>query len=146
MPIDPSDAILAIAYRLREARKRAGYSQRSAAAESDISYGALRNWEGGEVAQPGWALARLARLYGVAAEWLLAPDSSFFALVDTSAEREAVTCPGISRFGQLSQRVSVLVTEHLVPILSTKEWAKRMAKVEEHGEIIRRERHEPGGL
>lgn len=146
MPTDPSDAIQAIAARLREARKRANLSQRSAADAADVSYGAVRNWEGGEIAQPGWAVARLARIYGVAAEWVLAPNSSFFALVDTAAEQEAVTSRSISRFGQVTQRLSVLVTEHLVPITSTTEWSQRMAKVEEHGDSIREERHESGGL
>lgn len=147
MPMDPraADAARQIARRLKEARGRSGLSREAAAEKLSISVDTLRSWERGKGAQPGWALALLAELYGVTCEFLLAGDRSFFGLIDPVAEQEALETEDPERFGELALRLSVFVTDRLQPIGSTQEWADRLAAVERHGKKLRGERDEPEG-
>lgn len=127
------DLIRAIGSNMRAARHRARISQFDAAASLGVPARTLRSWEQGEVSQPAWCVSRMSDLYQTCGDLLLAPDGKFRALVDTLAEHEAVTARDTEEYAEASQRVSVLVTEHLRPVTSAKQWAQTMGRIEAAG-------------
>src|SRR5262245_592767 len=57
--------------RLKEARKRSGFTQVEVAKLTGINRSTLKNYELGDIFPSIEALARLAEFYGVSADWLL---------------------------------------------------------------------------
>lgn len=143
MPNNLSDRelIARIGDRIRDARHKAKVSQVDAAKRLGVPTRTLRSWELGERSQPAYVVLRLADLYGVSAEWLLAHDNRFFALIDPVAEEEAVTAVDSTAYAESTQRVSVLITDNLSPMRSRHEWQARMRNIEAAGAKFRSSEH-----
>lgn len=60
--------------RLQQARQRAGLKQEEVARKFGVRQGTVSSWEHGEREPSADTIARLARLYGVTADWLLGLD------------------------------------------------------------------------
>lgn len=129
-----------IGIRMRQARDRAGISGPAACEALGISRRTLHSWEDGAVAQPAHAVARMAELYRCSAEWLLAPDRTFFALVDPAAEASATQAADKTEHDECSQMVSIVVSDRLVPVTSAKEYQERMEGVARRGDELRGDR------
>lgn len=71
MPTDIAHARTAIAERLIEVRKRAGYSQRGFGAALGVSSSLVSQWETGRKMPARTALARIASLTGINLDYLI---------------------------------------------------------------------------
>lgn len=131
MPSDQSDHELAalLGHRLRVARARAKLEQKDAARMVGCSPRSLSAWESGSARMPAVALPRLAAIYRVTVEWLLAPNVPFLALIDRKSERDAVTARGIEEMDRITKTLTVLVSEHLDSVTSPEEWSERIRAV-----------------
>lgn len=135
---------MAIGSRLKEARNRSGLTRPEAAEKLGVPARSLKSWENGEVSQPAWSIPRLATLYGVSSDYLLAPDSSFLALIDHSVEGQILGSDDLERIEELVPRLSVFVTDHASLITSAQQWVDRVMTVGRHAQSVREGTDESG--
>ena len=126
---------------MRLARERVGLTATDAAKALGVGRRTLFSWESGTRSAAAIQIPRIARLYSVTVEWLLAPNVPFLALIDRKSERDSVTAVGIPQMDRIVKTLTVLVSEHLDSVSSPEEWAERVRKVHDRRARLEEDNH-----
>lgn len=138
----PDDEMAALlGHRLRIARERAGLMQKEVARQIGTSARSLSAWEAGTARMPAITIPRLAAIYRVTCEWLLAPNVPFLALIDRKSERDGMTSRDSREMDRIAKTLTVLVSEHLDSVSSPEQWAERVRKVYDRRSDLERDNH-----
>lgn len=141
-PHTPDSVLLAtLGERMRLARERAGYTATDAAKALGVGRRTLFSWESGDRSAAAIQIPRIAALYRVTCEWLLAPNVPFLALIDRKSERDGMTSRDSKEMDRIAKTLTVLVSEHLDSVSSPEQWAERVRKVYDRRSDLEKDNH-----